>query len=850
MPEVIQTSAMDCGPACLTAMLAGHGARASYERLREACRTDVDGTSIDTIEEAALALGLAAEQNLVPADHVLRPEACALPAIAVTRQPDGGNHFVVIWSRLGDRVQVMDPAVGRRWVHRDHLLEELYQHEMVLPAEVWRGWAEAEDRRAPLVARLGALGVPDPAARVARALAEPGPHAVAALDAAARLSQRLVDAGALAPGAEAAALTAALADDPSGIPDDAWSARATADPATLRVRGAVIVRVTGFTRVRPESPELRAALDEPDPRPWRHLLGAVTSGGALDPIAVGATTALAALLIVVQAALWRALFDTQELTPLQLAGALGALVSFLVVELAVEAALIGGNHRLGRRVEVGLRVEVLASIARLGLRYLQSRPVSDMAERSHALHTLRELPWIGAQLVRVALTTLLTGAALAWLAPASRWLIAGLALAVLAPPLLAHGALAERELRVRTHHGAITRFFLDALLGAVPARAHGIERALRREHEARLVEWARAALGEQAFASALAALQAALVGGLSIALVAQHVASTDRPASVLLAVYWTLMMASSGGAFTALVRELPAAQNLTLRLLEPLGARGADEPVAAHPVEMGRGPIRFEGVSVVAGGHPVLTDVSLTIPEGQHVAVVGASGAGKSTLIGLLLGWHRPAAGTVRIGDVVLDPSTLDALRRRTAWVDPAVQIWNDALAPNLTFGAVEAVDLGATAVDAHLDDVLGRLPEGMQTRLGEGGGLLSGGEGQRVRFGRGLGRSRATLALLDEPFRGVDHERRRALLATARARFRGATLICATHDLTETLGFDRVLVVAGGRVVEDDAPAALAAREGSCFARLLADEAAAAALWDRWRRIRLEGGRVVEAPR
>jgi ATP-binding cassette subfamily B protein len=841
---------MDCGPACLTALLAGHGVRASYERLREACRTDVDGTSIDTIEEAAVALGLAAEQNVVPADHVLLPEARALPAIAVTRQPDGGNHFVVLWSRHGRRVQVMDPAVGRRWVAADRLLDELYVHEMDLPAEIWRSWAEAEDRRDPLIARLRALGVTDAADRAAQALAEPGWRAVATLDAAARLVQRLVDASATRPGRDAAALVSALAADPGAIPDDAWAARATPDPALVRVRGAVIVRVDGFQQVTPASPELRAALSDAAPRPWRHLVAAATSAGALRPLAIGAATALSALLVVIQATLWRALFDTHELSPLQLAAAITALVVFLGVELGLSAALAGATQRLGRRVEIGLRAQFLAGIGRLGLRYLQSRPISDLCERSHALHTLRELPWIGAQLLRVAATTLVTGAALAWIAPASRWLVAGLAFAVLAPPLAAHRASAERELRVRTHLGAITRFFLDALLGAVPARAHGVERPLRREHEGRLVEWARAALREQGLATAVSAVQAALVCGFAVALVARHVASTDRPASVLLAVYWTLMMASSGGVFAGLVRELPAARNLTLRLLEPLGARGEGEGAAkATEVDLGAAEIRFDDVSVVAGGHPVLSGVSLSIPAGQHVAVVGASGAGKSTLLGLLLGWHRPATGTVRVGEVLVEPATIAAIRRRTAWIDPSVQLWNDALAHNLAFGAAGPLDLGAIAVDAHLDDVLGRLPEGMQTRLGEGGGLLSGGEGQRVRFGRGLGRRDAALVLLDEPFRGVDRERRRALMATARDRFAGATLICATHDLTETLAFDRVLVVSGGAVVEDGAPSALAACEGTCFARLLADEAAAQAGWERWRRVRLEAGRIVEAP-
>ena len=87
-PEVVQTSAMDCGPAALKCLLEGFGISASYGRLREACQTDVDGTSIDTLEEAAIQLGLDAEQTMLPVDHVLLSEAKALPALAVVRLPD------------------------------------------------------------------------------------------------------------------------------------------------------------------------------------------------------------------------------------------------------------------------------------------------------------------------------------------------------------------------------------------------------------------------------------------------------------------------------------------------------------------------------------------------------------------------------------------------------------------------------------------------------------------------------------------------------------------------------------------------------------------------------------------
>ena len=95
VPEVVQTSAMDCGPASLKCLLEGFGISASYGRLREACQTDVDGTSIDTMEEVAVQLGLDAEQIMVPVDHLLLPEARVLPALVVVRLPNGITHFVV-----------------------------------------------------------------------------------------------------------------------------------------------------------------------------------------------------------------------------------------------------------------------------------------------------------------------------------------------------------------------------------------------------------------------------------------------------------------------------------------------------------------------------------------------------------------------------------------------------------------------------------------------------------------------------------------------------------------------------------------------------------------------------------
>jgi ABC-type transport system involved in cytochrome bd biosynthesis fused ATPase/permease subunit len=139
-------------------------------------------------------------------------------------------------------------------------------------------------------------------------------------------------------------------------------------------------------------------------------------------------------------------------------------------------------------------------------------------------------------------------------------------------------------------------------------------------------------------------------------------------------------------------------------------------------------------------------------------------------------------------------------------------------------------------------------LPDGLQTALGEGGALVSGGEGQRVRFGRALLRADARLVILDEPFRGLDRERRHILLARARVWWKEATLLCVTHDISETEAFDRVIVLDEGRVVADGRPSALAQDPGSPYARMLADERELhARAWSSpgWRRLRLNQGRL-----
>jgi ATP-binding cassette subfamily B protein len=255
-------------------------------------------------------------------------------------------------------------------------------------------------------------------------------------------------------------------------------------------------------------------------------------------------------------------------------------------------------------------------------------------------------------------------------------------------------------------------------------------------------------------------------------------------------------------------------------------------------------------LSIQAGGHTILENINLTIEAGTHIAIVGPSGAGKSSLVGLLLGWHRPAAGELRIDGQPLKRQKLLELRRETAWVDPAVQLWNRSLLNNLTYGTQsDNVERMTHVIEqAELFEVLEELPHGLQSQLGEGGGLLSGGQGQRVRLARAMYRQGVRLVILDEPFRGLDRSKRRELLARARDYWQEATLIFISHDVGQTENFERVLVIEKGHIVEDDKPKALLAQETSRYRALLeAEKAVRQGMWERkeWRRLWMENGRL-----
>ncbi len=891
-PEVIQSSDMDCGPAALKCLFDGFAIPVSYGRLREACQTDVDGTSIDELERVAAQLGLAAEQIVIPADHLPLAAARSLPAIVVVDAGNGVPHFVVCWHNHAGLLQLMDPATGRRWVPARRFLEEVFAHCVSEPATSWRAWSGSPSFLLPLRQRLRNLGSTRSCSDelVAAALDDPSWVGLAALDAATRLAAALVRSGGLRRGTQATRTIRRLAQQAAAAPDTAtavipdpyWAVRPlpASDDADedaellLEMRVAVLLRVRGrgtlgdfaekehaahdYVPPPPPSPDLLAAMHEAPARPSRDVLRFLRPDGWQNPLILLGALLLAAGGLVVEVLLLRALLDMGTLLGLTVErlGMLAAVLLFLVLLLLLELPLNMGLLRMGRHLEARLRVAFLAKIPRLGDRYFQSRLTSDMAERSHSLYRIRLLPLLGGQALMSICTIVLTVGGIIWLDPGSAplALLAG-ALAI-GLPLVGQAALNEHDLRIRTYVGALSRFVFDALLGLLPIQAHGAERAVQREHERLLTQWVRASRQFLHRALLLEGIQMILGFGLAIALLLAALGRSAALDEALLLVYWALSLPLLGQELVLLGRQYPTYRTITLRLLEPLGAREhGSAPGPAPPAAPASGAaISFAQVQVQAAGHTILTDINLSIAAGSHIAIVGPSGAGKSSLVGVLLGWHRPAEGHVSVDGAPLEGAALAALRQQTAWIDPAIHLWNTSLLENLTYGIPpdQPVLPGRAVADADLRGVLTSLPDGMQTRLGEGGGLLSGGEGQRVRFGRALTRPAVRLVILDEPFRGLDREQRRLLLQRARQIWQAATLICISHDISAVQDVERVVVLEQGRIVEDGAPADLAANADSHFAHLLRAEGGVQRhLWVHpdWRRIRMQRGQVTPGP-
>jgi ATP-binding cassette subfamily B protein len=270
-----------------------------------------------------------------------------------------------------------------------------------------------------------------------------------------------------------------------------------------------------------------------------------------------------------------------------------------------------------------------------------------------------------------------------------------------------------------------------------------------------------------------------------------------------------------GVLYREIRQSLTDIERLFALLNENREIRDAADAVALDP---GACAVRFENVGFAyEPRRQILHDVSFEIPAGRTLAVVGHSGSGKSTLARLLFRFYDVGAGAIRINGRDLRQLTQASLRSAVGIVPQDTVLFNDTLAYNIQYGRPSATieEVKEAARASHLAEFIERLPDGYQTRVGERGLKLSGGEKQRVAIARTLLKNPPIL-IFDEATSALDSKTEKAIQAELELAAIGRTALIIAHRLSTVMNADEILVLDGGRIVERGTHRALLDRGGA----------------------------------
>ena len=501
---------------------------------------------------------------------------------------------------------------------------------------------------------------------------------------------------------------------------------------------------------------------------------------------------------------------------------IGALVGYLITYLTSATA---------ERVGADLRESVFGRLLGLGLPFHDRHRSGDLVTRLTGDVARVEDSMVAWFTVLVPEVLTLAGMVVVVLAID---LTLGLAALTVVPPLALVVALRRRRIRVaqrasRDADAALASEATEVLRNVRVVQAFTREGEAGGQFSGRSRSAVRAALGAmdlEARWSPVADLLLAAGGGLVLWLGVTAVTSGRMTLGTLLVVL--AYLSSLYGpirALARLARTLARGAASRERILEVLDS-GEVVPEAAEPLQAGppRQGLALRGVwFAYAEGAPVLRHLDLEVAAGERVCVVGPTGAGKSTLLALLLRFYDPDAGAVELDGADLRDLDLASLRRQLALVPQDPWMLDGTVADNVRFGRPGATreEVEAAARATRVDELIERLPDGWDTQIGEGGVRLSGGQRRRVALARAILRD-ASVLLLDEPTSGLDAASEQAVLDALDRAAEGRTVLSVSHRLSLAARADRVVVLDGGRVVEQGPPGELLAA-GGAYARLWA---------------------------
>ena len=493
------------------------------------------------------------------------------------------------------------------------------------------------------------------------------------------------------------------------------------------------------------------------------------------------------------------------------AAAVGLLLLYLV-NSGLMAVVVYWGHKLGINIETEMRARAFDHLTRLSWRwYDRARTGKLVARVTRDLEEIGEVAHHGPEDAIIAIMTFVGAFLLMyWIHPQLAFIVSLVVPAMLALIVIYGGKMTQTWRAIYARVGDFNVRLEEALGGVRVVQAFGNE-----HHESALF-----AGDNQNYRATK--LQAYKVMATVSAL--QYMGLRLVQVVVMVVGAWFVLQGSltTGGfvGFLVLVGVFYRPLEKIAAVIEtyPRGIAGfrryqellATEPEIADapdaiPAPALRGDIRFDGVSFAYDAtRPILQDIDLQIRAGETVAFVGPSGAGKTTLLALLPRFYEPTTGRISVDGIALDRMRLNSLRRQIGLVSQDVFLFGGTLRENIGYGRLGASDdeIMQAARQAQLGPMIETLPEGLDTLVGERGVMLSGGQKQRVAIARAFLKNPPIL-ILDEATSALDSQTEREIQAALDALAVGRTTLVIAHRLGTIRNADRIVVMAGGRIVE-----------------------------------------------